>query len=442
MKIENKTKNQKKEIIIIGSGMAGVSTARHLQSKLKEKSTNFNITILEGRERVGGRMWTTHFQIKDKKIPVDLGATWVEGPRSEEIQELCKKFGINLVDSQSPSLYLDSKNENVNETYVNKMYKIFQKHMEIAMERPNKDTTVRIALERYFKETGQDFEDKELLQFFLNQIELFEGGSIDEISAWSLDDSDNEDEPFGIVKEGYGTLLEKYSKGLNIKLNHIVTHVDYSNSNEIRVITNQGLFKADIIVCTIPLGCLKNETIQFYPKLPEKKLNVIKKMGMGVLDKTVLEFPFIFWDEKLLKLNHFWKPKHREIEEFFCINDLHKGSPIIVAYYSASFAKEVELLNDQQTVEKVLNILKEFYGKDIPNPLNYFITRWNRDPFARGSYSFDTVGLKEKDHDILGEPIENRLFFAGEASTSKSYSFVNGAYLSGKRDAKRISKLF
>jgi monoamine oxidase len=430
-----------KEIIIIGSGMAGVSTAKHLTKILDENKLNSKITIFEGRNRTGGRTWTTNFNIDNKAIKIDVGATYVEGPHREPIVALCKQFEMKLVDRDWKSLRFDSKNQKMDNPNFERLTKVFEDHMKKAMGRPDKDTSAKIALERFYKETNQRFESTEMLQFLIHQVEIFEGGSFDEISAWSLDENDKIKVAEGIVQQGYGTLVEKYSQGLNIQLNQIVKGIDYSNPSHISVHTNQGEFKADFVVCTVPLGCLKMKTIQFKPDLPIEKQKVIAKMGMGVLDKIVLEFPKNFWGSDLYKINKLFRINEKEFDDFLSWDYVIKNTPIIVTHYAANFAKEIEKLSDEETIQKVMKVFQQCYGNDIPSPVKYFITRWNRDPFSFGSYSFHTIGCTPQDNEKLGEPIEKRIYFAGEAYISDACSFVNGAFLAGKRDAERIGKL-
>ena len=85
-----------------------------------------------------------------------------------------------------------------------------------------------------------------------------------------------------------------------------------------------------------------------------------------------------------------------------------------------------------------MQTLQKIYGKTIPDPKDYLMTRWNADPYAKGSYSFIGVGASIKDYDELAKPVANRLFFAGEATSSQYAATVHGAFLSGEREAKNI----
>ena len=81
-----------------------------------------------------------------------------------------------------------------------------------------------------------------------------------------------------------------------------------------------------------------------------------------------------------------------------------------------------------------------------------FISRWNCNPYFRGTYSYRTIyadkeGISPKD---LAEPLFiskminkkevkcPRVLFAGEATDFTRYGTMDGAMQSGKREAKRI----
>ena len=82
--------------------------------------------------------------------------------------------------------------------------------------------------------------------------------------------------------------------------------------------------------------------------------------------------------------------------------------------------------------------LKTMYGNNIPDPIDYQITRWRADPFALGAYSFTSVATTPTSRSLLAKPINNRVLFAGEATQKNFFSTVHGAYLSGVREANRI----
>jgi polyamine oxidase len=69
----------------------------------------------------------------------------------------------------------------------------------------------------------------------------------------------------------------------------------------------------------------------------------------------------------------------------------------------------------------------------------HLVTRWASDAEAGGSYSNMPIGSSPEDFDALAEPVGERLFFAGEATSRDHHASVHGAYLSGLREARRIA---
>ena len=77
-------------------------------------------------------------------------------------------------------------------------------------------------------------------------------------------------------------------------------------------------------------------------------------------------------------------------------------------------------------------------SRSVPDPIDYVITRWRKDRFARGSYSFLAIDAKPEDREVIAQPTGGRLFFAGEATHSDFPATVHGALLSGQRAAAEI----
>ena len=75
---------------------------------------------------------------------------------------------------------------------------------------------------------------------------------------------------------------------------------------------------------------------------------------------------------------------------------------------------------DEQIVSQVMSTLRSMFGDEVPDPDGAVVTRWASDPFTLGSYSVVPVGASSSDYDVVAEPIEDRIFFAGEA-TSRAY---------------------
>ena len=216
-----------------------------------------------------------------------------------------------------------------------------------------------------------------------------------------------------------------------------VNAIEYGNKG-VLVKTDQGNFQADAAIITLPLGVLKSGNITFSPPLPKNKQVAIDRLNMGVLNKVVLKFPRAFWQQNYDVLGYV-SGQSKDFSEF--LNWGHyTPAPVLIALTGGSFASSLELISETEVGERVMKLLRKLYGNSVPNPESVLRTKWGTDPFAFGSYSTVPVGSKGNYRSILAAPIGQRLFFAGEATSREYPSTVHGAFLSGIREADRITK--
>ncbi|WP_104081940.1 flavin monoamine oxidase family protein [Cryobacterium sp. Y11] len=74
----------------------------------------------------------------------------------------------------------------------------------------------------------------------------------------------------------------------------------------------------------------------------------------------------------------------------------------------------------------------------VPRPLTVSRTNWSTDPFSRGSFSYAAVGSTPEHRTALGQPVDARVFFAGEATALDEPGTVQGARASGLLAAGRV----
>jgi monoamine oxidase len=157
---------------------------------------------------------------------------------------------------------------------------------------------------------------------------------------------------------------------------------------------------------------------------------------MGVFNKVYLGFPEVFWEQDRDLIARYSAQQNLWPSIF----NLYKqyGDKALIAISTAQDAVEVEAKTDDEIVIELMAILKEQYGDQIPQPNDVRITRWHQDPFSFGSYSFMKVGATEQSRVDLAATVDNKVYFAGEATSSRFPSTVHGALLSGLREAAKI----
>nr|ACU23075.1 unknown [Glycine max] len=121
------------------------------------------------------------------------------------------------------------------------------------------------------------------------------------------------------------------------------------------------------------------------------------------------------------------------------------GGPLLVALVAGEAAIRFEMMLSVESVKRVLDILKDIFnpkGIVVPDPVQAVCTRWGKDHFAYGSYSYVAVGSSGDDYDILAESVgDGRVFFAGEATNKQHPATMHGAFLSGMREAANILRV-
>lgn len=428
----------KPDVIIIGGGVAGLAAARLLQSK------GAGVLILEARDRMGGRVWT---DLSLPGVALDLGASWIEGIKSNPMAWLARSFNLRTLptDWDNKALYnlegsrLSQPEIARIETNYQGLLRQVERFRDQLEDEDEDDISLQEGFDRVLATRSLTNSERSALDYSIStEIEHDYGADVSELSLFRWD----QDEGFGgasvLFPGGYGQIVSRLARGLDIRLNQSVRHIEYNNQG-VRITTDHHTFEAQRAIVTLPLGVLKRGMVRFSPALPERKLNAMRRLGMGLLNKLYLRFPRIFWpkEAEVLGLLATRKGEWTDWLNYY----KYTGAPILLCLNAGHYGRRIEELSNSQVIEAAMRVLGRIYGMSIPQPTGALITRWNSDPFTFGSYSFIKPGGSGKDYDTLAEPIGDRIFFAGEATSRTHAATVHGAWLSGEREAKRISTL-
>ena len=298
------------------------------------------------------------------------------------------------------------------------------------------------------------------------------------------------------IAEGKDANSRRSSSNNIIRCNCVVTSIDYTSdpvvieyrhtNTTMTTPENESLetvahrLLARKVLCTVPLGVLKAKSLQFTPPLPLPKCQAIERLGMGIYNKVVLVWkpeqrallPWLLPLAEQQQQHH--APKSTPPEEngkatrrmwmerirlpgepqgpwTVCYNaHTHQqdaSSPALLYFFLAGrLAQEVEQLSNEEMQQQAMAALRNWFENGsngdtkIPEPEHTVLTRWHQDPLARGSYSYYQVGSSPVDRMELGRPLDDKVFFAGEAYHLQYYATVHGALVSGQSTAKTMWK--
>ncbi len=420
----------RQRVIIVGAGMAGISAGRKLQDN------GHHVTVLEGRDRLGGRMWTSRVW---EDVPVDLGASWIHGPIGNPLTRIADEAGAlrRATDSETFPVYgvtgkrLPESVWDEVEDYASQVQRALRR-----VQRSSEDRSLWDAIQAAIPLDTFSARDRRRLHFAINNlIEQEFAADVAELSAQFIEESESFRGEDVVLPEGYDALPRHLARDLTIRYRERVLGIEYSD-REVVVTTDSDRYVADRVIVTLPLGVLKNRDVAFTPELPAAKRTAIEALGLGVMNKLALRFESAFWETEADWIGYVSEEKG-QFSNWLSFQR-SAGHPVLVAFNVGQYGRAVESRSDEDLVAEAMGTLKRMYGSKLTVLKDVQATRWQSDPFARCSYSSPAVGMGANTRSDLAAPLADRVFFAGEA-TSESYpATVHGAYLSGQREADRI----
>ncbi|KAI4320750.1 hypothetical protein MLD38_034195 [Melastoma candidum] len=388
---------------------------------------------------------------KDNYVAVDLGGSVITGIHANPLGVLARQLSVPLHKVRDKCPLYRPDGTLVDEQVDAKVEFIFNRLLDRVMELRkikgtlSHDISLGAVLERLRQlyAVARNDDEKQLLDWHLANLEYANAGCLSNLSAayWDQDDPFEMGGDHCFLAGGNGRLIKALSDGVPIFFNKTVNAVRYGNEG-VEVTTGNQIFRAEAVLCTMPLGVLKKKAVLFEPELPPRKVAAIERLGFGLLNKVAMVFPYVFWGEDLDTFGCL-REDSKKRGEFFLFYSYHtvSGAAALIALVAGEAAEAFEMENPYSIVHRLMTILRGIYkpkGIDVPDPLQTICTRWGSDPLSHGSYSHIRVNSSGKDYEILAENVGNRLFFAGEATTRQYPATMHGAFLSGLREASRI----
>ncbi len=256
-----------RQVIVIGAGCAGLAAARRLQAE------GVDCVVLEARDRVGGRTHTVSLG----EVRVDVGAAWLQQFNDNSLAKLAQDQGMRLVETDFNCPLAAAREGAVPD---------IDAAWRALLGGIDRSLPLAEGVARYL--SGLATDQARATRFAIDGNLILEAClPLAELSVNALDEEGvgNGDR---FLPEGYSQLIALLASGLDIRLDQPVSDIDWSG-NRVRVNDEQ----ADFCICTVPLGVLK--TLVFTPALPAAQREALAHLGMGRVEKVVMQFEQRWW---------------------------------------------------------------------------------------------------------------------------------------------------
>ncbi len=417
--------NQRYDTIVIGAGAAGLAAAQRLQA------AGQRLLVVEARDRIGGRVQTNYDFAPQ---PVELGAEFVHG--DVVTGDLAAQYGLALIPALGDDrAYIhDAHGLKTVDDYAQGDAAIARAVMQsndsevwqwaedwVAAGQPDTDVATMV------RSRGITLPPT-VEQIVSHTYSADYGVYWDRLGVYGMVENSYEGDGCAEyrIREGYGALIEGLAGGLTVRVNTVIRQVDWGNG-DIRVIdADDEEYVADRVVITLPLALLQNNAVKFTPALPDWKKQAIDGIGVSHIIKLILKFDAPFWPAD-------WEHCHTHLDTQLWWRSGYgfESEAIVTAFVGDMGGDRLRAMGEAKATALGVWHLEQMFGVDLRGRLVAAkMVDWSADPQIQMGYSHTAVGGAGC-RELLGRSLDDRLFFAGEATSVLRPGTVHGAIESG-----------
>jgi monoamine oxidase len=403
------------DVLVIGAGVAGLAAAQEL------RRARLSVLVLEARERAGGRVFTQ----REPGLPVavELGAEFLHG-RAPELFDIVRSERLEATEVQADRwCSIERRLERCSDWW-DKVESIFESMSDEGADRSFADHLRKL----------DATEDAKL--WATGYVEGFNAADAARISVHSLVQANRAaDEIDGShtfrLLQGYDGIVRALARELDIRKGAKVTRISWRRG-AVTVETLAGSYTARAAVVTLPLGVWHAGIVPFEPELAHKR-EAAGRLAIGEVIRITFRFQTRFWEAITPNLM-FLQSDDAAMPTWWTAAP--SDAPLLTGWAAAAQGRALAGLPREEMANRALDALGRILNTD-PRPFvdTWHTHDWQADPLARGAYSYIPVGAMDAPA-RLAEPIEDTLFFAGEATNTEGHGgTVHGAIATGLRAA-------
>ncbi|HBK88557.1 MAG: NAD(P)/FAD-dependent oxidoreductase [Cyclobacteriaceae bacterium] len=434
-------------VAVIGAGASGLYVADILRSK------GIKVTIFEARDQLGGRVRSLRNQSVDQyprlqdmssDFPVELGAQTIVG--SDSIMgKVYTAYGLVTLDNTAlPNNYVIDNLSKLETDWAGDADFVAAKNFATNLRSFASNTgTVQQAI------TASGINPR--VNGVLNALVGNKRGATNEqggVGAWAQEAALIQNDGKVMVLKAnpmHDVLISRFSNVQSlVNINTPIVSINYSADPIVLTAKDGSTYQANKVIVTVPISQLKSNAIAFTPGLPGGITGSLAKFEMGASYRAVIEFKKNFWGDTIGYILG-----SGDVPEYFSIGvGRSQFNATLSVTVNGSKAAKYSAMKNDDAILAILADLDVLYAgqatKYVRQVLNtttniYVVEDWSKIAYIGGGYAYPLPGATSTDRKNLSAPVNNVLFFAGEATdVSGQAGTVNGALASAERCAQEV----
>jgi len=406
------------DVIIVGAGASGLAAARELDQ------FGVSYRVIEGSHRIGGRAYSEEIA---PGVWFDLGCSYLHQGEKNPFVPIADGLGVVL--GKEHGDMFDHIRTHRNGSPLNA-----DRHEAYLAYYDDSYAAIKASAER-----GEDVAIADLVDLdseyaipYMSGMASLNACDIDQTSCVDYCSFSGElDIP---VLNGYGNLVTAWGAQVPVALNTRVEKINWS-ANGVSIATGKGTLRGRVVLCTVSNGVLAAGDIDFSPRLPGWKWDAIQGLPVGTENKICLHFDRDVFGPDGRGFHVVWN----DAGDSAGFEASVMGQNTAIVFTGGRHAVWLEKQGQQAGRDYAVERVAEVFGSSIRQHVTRsIVTAWTTEPWTRGSYSCALPGQAHQRHE-LARPVDDRLFFAGEATTVGDNSTCHGAFNSGVRAAREIA---